>query len=121
MSTPERGRRATDLFDERLARLDRLIEIQAPRSVIAEECSLVLQAHEGGPLAGHWGLVRRSIKSMIRFVWIWYVETFTLKALCRLNIYHQIDDTDGCGCPFCGKGGDPAMLAEIKEACDVDF
>lgn len=119
MSTPERGRRATDLFDERSARLRRLLELNAPRVIVAGECELVMRGYYGGRLQ----VLGHLMAELARHCWFWYISTPVLRGLCRLNIYHmeQGPHGDGYGCPFCGKGADPARLAEIEEACHVDL
>lgn len=111
MSTPERGRRRTDLFDERLARLHRLIHLNAPRNIIAIECELVVRAHFGGRAKFLFYVVLDAL----RHCWQWYAQIPFMRALCCANIYHMEQGPGEFGCPFCGKGENP----EAPPSCEV--
>lgn len=127
MSTPERGRRATDLFDERLIRLKCFIDNKAPRQITAGSARLLLRAHDGGPV-GH---ILAEIRELVKWAWSWYVQIPTMHTLCRLNIYHMEQGPGGFGCPFCGKGENPeappaceifaSVLGDCEEASRVDL
>jgi len=118
MSTPERGRRRTDLFDERLARLRELIRLNAPRIIIADECRLVVRAHHGNSpvrVIGH------DTRELVVHLWHWYALIPVCTFLCRHDIYHYGENDPDCpGCWVCGKGEPPLDLSfDAEEVADV--
>lgn len=121
MSTPERGRRATDLFDERQARLTKLLAHNAPRIVIAGECELILRAHYGTRL----GVARHVLAELIRHSLRWYVQIPVMRWLCRTNLWHRRQDEYGYGCPFCDRNtrldilaAEQKLEAHCVDSCD---
>lgn len=111
MSTPERGRRATDLFDERQARLTKLLARNAPRIVIAGECELILRAHHGS----RFRVVSHLAAGLARHCWERYVQIPAMRWLCRTNLWHQRQDEYGYGCSFCDRNTRPDILAAEQE------
>jgi len=80
-------------------RLLRLLELNAPRIVIARECRLVCEAFDGGMWQSAWQCL---IQAWLR-AWEWRITIPFYRLACRLGIWH-LGQTNGDGCPFCGKG-----------------
>jgi hypothetical protein len=98
VSTPERGRRRTDLFDERVRRLRWMLD-HGTRYTIAESARLVyLSHHNNSPIR----LIRAEIARYVAHLWHMYPSHWFWLGLCRLNVWHW-GQRAGVPCPFCDK------------------
>lgn len=101
-----------ELFDERAARMSKLLRMSAPRAVIAVEARLMVRAADGGPARHIWAEICDLVGSYCRY----YVAVTISHALCRLNIWHFGEHDDfGIGCVWCGRGMDPIMRQSLDE------
>lgn len=104
-----------ELFAERKARLVKLLGLNAPLVMIADECLLVAQAYRGGK----WALARHVTMLALLEFWRFRIAGPVMipiyRFLCRRDIWHMEQGPNGFGCPFCGKG----EIAD-SECCDEE-
>lgn len=105
MSTPEQGRRSTDRFDRRVTRFRRLVDLNAPRVIIAEEARRVVRASSQNR-DSQLRVVLSELRELVYEIWLG-VQIPACRTLHRLGIWHMDQGHGGFGCPFCGKGEDP--------------
>lgn len=88
------------LFDEREARLRKLLTLNAPRIIIAREALLVSEAYDGGM----WRHAVFVVIEAARRTWAWRVAMPFWRLACQMGLHHLGQEPGGDGCPFCGKG-----------------
>jgi hypothetical protein len=94
----------TELFDERAARMSKLLRFNAPREVLGEEARLMVWAADGGRVRHIWF----EICALIVRHWMYYVVVPISRLLCRFDLYHWGEhDVSGAGCIWCERGAVP--------------